>query len=94
MWFPHGEGYGGLTDRHLIVSTGHLADALGLLDDIVLQPDELIARLGIQDRNIEKYIHFHLRERGLLDRTRLFPYVMYHGSGRWRSDELVAGRLE
>ena len=79
IWFPCGEFYGGLTDRHVVVSRPDLLEIIGLLDDIVLRPDDLIARLGHLPShfNIEMYIHFHLRARGLLARTKLFPYVMY-----------------
>lgn len=78
VWFPYGEFYGGLTDRHLVISSADVIAVLAMLDDIVLRPDELIARLGPSPNlNIESYIYLHLRWRGLHSRTRLFPYVMY-----------------
>jgi hypothetical protein len=74
----------------MIVSRRDLKEALGLLDDVVLRPDDLIARLAQFNREIplEMYLELHLRERGLLNRTRLFPYVMFlvrgdNDSTRW-----------
>jgi len=78
VWFPYGEFYGGLTDRHLVVSRDDVIALLSLIDEIVVRPDEMIARLGHSPNlNIESYIYLNLRWRGLLSRTRLFPYVMF-----------------
>ncbi|MGZ5374767.1 MAG: hypothetical protein ACXWDK_10920, partial [Aeromicrobium sp.] len=41
LWIPDGEQYGGLTDRHLVVSREDAAAALSLIDDILLRPEEL-----------------------------------------------------
>jgi hypothetical protein len=93
IWIPNGEHWGGLTDRHIIVSARDLCDSLNLINDIVRRP-ELIFELMSQKQqyeiyranqkplrqphwNIEKYILFHLRRSGLSDRVRLFPYVSY-----------------
>jgi hypothetical protein len=78
VWVPNGEFYGGVPDRHMIVSRADLPDALGLLDDILLRPDELAAQLEERNElNFESYLLFHLQSRGLASRTRVFPYVMF-----------------
>ena len=85
IWFPDGEYHAGITDRHMVVS-GHHADSLnrdfektlGLIDDIVCSPDDLMRRFGgYSDFNIERYLHFQLKSHELMDRVRMFPYVMY-----------------
>lgn len=78
IWFPFGEFYGGLTDRHLVLSSADVPRVLNMIDDILLRTDDLMARLGPRPNfNIESYIYFHLRSRDLIRRTRLFPYVMF-----------------
>jgi hypothetical protein len=78
IWFPDGEYWGGLTDRHHIVSTDDIPKVINLIDDIVLRPDYLTARMSTRgDWNLERYILFHLVEHDLLRRTKLFPYVMF-----------------
>jgi len=78
IWFPFGEFYGGLTDRHVVISSADVPRVLNMIDDIVLRTDDLITRLPMRpDFNIESYTYFHLRSQDLIRRTRLFPYVMF-----------------
>lgn len=78
LWIPDGEDYGGLTDRHLVVSADDLAASLGLIEDIVRRPRELMAEMaGRGDWNIERYMRLHFEKRGLAPRVRRFPYVMF-----------------
>jgi hypothetical protein len=79
LWFPNGEFYGGLTDRHHVIAAADLAKAINLIDAIVLQPDRLAEAMLSRHRywNMEKYIWFHFEQHDLLDRTMMFPYVMY-----------------
>lgn len=78
LWIPDGERYGGLTDRHLVVSREDVVTALSLIDDMVLRPGELYREMKHRaDWNPERYLAFHLARKGLLPRVKLFPYVMY-----------------
>lgn len=82
LWIPEGEDYGGLTDRHLVVSREDLATALGLIDDILLRPTELYEEMKHRDDwNPESFLAFHLARTGLLSRVKRFPYVMYTARG-------------
>jgi hypothetical protein len=82
LWIPDGEHYGGLTDRHLIVSREHAAIALGVMEDILLRPDELYEEMKDQPSwNPEQFLAHHYARKGLLQRVKLFPYVMYLARG-------------
>jgi hypothetical protein len=41
IWFPDGENWGGLTDRHLVVSRADVVNCLNIIEDILLQPIQL-----------------------------------------------------
>jgi hypothetical protein len=78
LWIPDGEHYGGLCDRHLIVSREDAIPALNHIDDILLRPDELYEESKhLEGMNDEVFLKHHLHRRGLLPRVKLFPYVMY-----------------
>jgi hypothetical protein len=78
IWLPDGEHYGGLTDRHLVVSRSDVENCLNLIEDVVLHPFELYEEMKHRPEwNIERFIAHHLRRKGLIDKVRLFPYVMY-----------------
>jgi hypothetical protein len=83
IWFPNGEHYGGLNDRHLVVSRADLVNCLNLIEDILLEPNQLYEELkymkGRADsyNNIETFLAHHLRRKGLLHKVKTFPYVMY-----------------
>jgi len=83
IWFPDGEYYGGLTDRHLVVSRADVVNCLNIIEDILLQPIQLyedMKDLPTWDQygwNIEQFLQHHLCRKGLLHKVKLFPYVMY-----------------
>ncbi|MFO1161101.1 MAG: hypothetical protein U1E60_19825 [Reyranellaceae bacterium] len=77
LWLPDGEDYGGLMDKHLVVSAAQLRRSCNLLDEILGKPDRM--RNAMADSpswNIEQAIHLHLETNGLLTKIRRFPYVM------------------
>jgi len=78
IWFPDGEHYGGFTDRHLVVSRADVVNCLNLIEDILLHPTQLYEEM--KDRsgwNSEKFLAYHLGRKGLLQKVKKFPYVMY-----------------
>jgi hypothetical protein len=78
LWVPDGEDYGGVTDRHLVVSREDLIPALSLIDDVLLRPTQLYEEMSHRDDwSPEVFLAFHLERHGLLPRLRRFPYVMY-----------------
>ena len=83
IWFPNGEHYGGLTDRHLVVSRADVVDCLNLIEDILLEPNQLYEEMKYMigrpawNNNIEQFLAHHLRRKGLFHKVKMFPYVMY-----------------
>jgi hypothetical protein len=83
IWFPDGEHYGGLNDRHLVVSRADVVDCLNLIEDILLEPSQLYEELKHMkgrltgENNIETFLAQHLRRKGLFHKVKTFPYVMY-----------------
>jgi hypothetical protein len=92
IWFPDGEYYGGLTDRHLVVSGVDLPKVINLIDDIVLRPAYLSSLMSSRTNwNLEGFIRFHLERQDLLRRTSVFPYVMYSVRGEQDKTRWSAG---
>jgi hypothetical protein len=89
IWLPDGEYYGGLTDRHAVLTRDDVELYLDLMTPIVCETDALFSRMeGRTDWNLEAYIKQHLSKAGALTRLKLFPYIMYSvrekdGSTRW-----------
>jgi hypothetical protein len=78
IWFPDGEHYGGLTDRHLVVSRSNVVNCLNVIEDILLHPLQLYNEMKYQPSwNNEQFLAHHLVRKGIRDRVKLFPYVMY-----------------
>src|SRR5262249_28653897 len=78
IWVPQGEGYGGITDRHAVLSATTVEDYLNLVRPIIHEPLSLRARMSTRsDWNLEKYILAQLVERGYENKIASFPYVMY-----------------
>jgi len=78
IWIPGGEQYGGITDRHLVVSKSDVQIALGVYEDIFYKPDELFEEMKCrQDWNLERYLDYQFQKRGIRSRCNFFPYVMY-----------------
>lgn len=86
IWVPNGEFYGGVPDRHLVVSRADVVNCLNLIEDILLHPTELYEQMKhIPVLNNEKFLAHHLGRKGLLHKVKLFPYVMY--TARSKDDE-------
>ena len=91
IYFLDGERYGGVSDRHVLVSRRYAESMLAVPEPIFRAPLDLYERLrGIEFRglNIETFIAFRLAELGLTDRVRFLPYIGFtvrHGSTptRW-----------
>ncbi len=79
LWIPEGEDYGGLCDRHLVVSAPNLVPSCNLIDDLLVRPKQMReAMLAVSSEwNIERFIAFHLSRNGLIAKVKRFPYVMF-----------------
>jgi len=78
IWIPNGEDYGGITDRHMVVSRKYIADILSIPDSVIKFPNELFEKMKNRtDWDIEGYLKFALDEMGLLPKVKRFPYAMY-----------------
>lgn len=81
LWFPYGEFYGGLTDRHVILSQKYLNTYLNLIDPILNSTDKLMRDMLTYNAkpnwNLEKYILFRLKSLKLAHKIRYIPYIMY-----------------
>lgn len=81
IWVPNCETYEGITDRHTVISRGHMEKYCGLLRAMLSErtSDEYFNKMMDISRrrhfNLEKFILFHLSECGIAHD--FFPYVMF-----------------
>jgi hypothetical protein len=77
LWIPDGEDYGGLCDRHLIVSAADVVVSCNLIDDLLIRPHKMReAMIARSAWNIEQITAFHLSRNGLISKVKRFPYIM------------------
>lgn len=78
IYFPDGERYGGVTDRHAVVPRELLFDLLDVWGTFFRDFPATQRELGQrQDWNLEQILAWHLRKRGMLPNTAFFPYVFF-----------------
>jgi hypothetical protein len=96
IWIPDAEGYEGFTDRHVVLTRNFVEPYLNILETMITKSNEYFIKMShyhnynnlIYYWNLERLIHFHLREHGLLPLVKEIPYVMYtvrplNGSSSW-----------
>lgn len=87
VWFPDGEQYGGVTDRHVVLGSSNVAAYLDILPSLLTRKHEYLPIMSRRsDWNLEKVIALHLQLHG--QRLGYFPYIMYSvrardGTTRW-----------
>ncbi len=79
IWAPSGDDHGGLNDRHLVASRADVENCLNVIEDLLLHPVELYEEIRPKTDwlNSETFLAYHLERKGLLQKVRRFPYVMY-----------------
>ncbi len=78
IWIPDGESYGGITDRHAVLSKQNIIDYLSVTDLILKDTENLKVQLkGVQKLNLESYIATALKKNGAYNLIQFFPYAMY-----------------
>ena len=89
IWIPKGEQYGGLTDRHVVLSQENIEVYLNILNSFIESPDLYVSYMKKHNvHNLEKMIKTHLDYNNVLNKVKYIPYVMYsiraeNGSTRW-----------
>ena len=80
IYIPDGESYSGLCDRQFIANAKDTEAILSFGEDIVRCPtqlrDEMMAT-GIRCWNPEQFLAWQMKRYGMLDRVKLFPYIMF-----------------
>lgn len=78
IWLGDGESWGGISDRHTVLSRQNIEAYLGIGSQILTDPDGLLAEMRFRSEwNIEQYIAHSLARLGLRDQVAYFPYAMY-----------------
>jgi hypothetical protein len=96
----NGEQYGGISDRHIVVSRMFIRTYLQLVDPIFDAPEQLRAdlwrhmrRQGWGFMNPERFLAARMADLGLWGKVRFLPYVPFAvrapgGSTRWSAGDL------
>ena len=96
LWFPDGEGYGGLTDRHAVLSRHNVEEYLNIFNMMVIRSSPYfpeIANIHSEyGTNIEMIIVYHLSKSDLIKNVKLMPYNMFtvrakDGATSWSTGE-------
>lgn len=78
VWLGDAESWGGVSDRHTVLSRENIEDYLGIGKVILTEPEELLAEMrSREDWNIEQFIALSLTRLGLREKIAYFPYGMY-----------------
>jgi len=75
IWVPDGEGYGGITDRHVILSKHNYKQYLNLFANIVLRPDDYFYKMINYSWNCERFLKLNILEQRRS--IKFYPYHMY-----------------
>jgi hypothetical protein len=76
IWIPNGEGYGGLTDRHAVLSKSNYIEYLNILAHALKDPVRTAAEMSARsDWNLERFIFHSLAKAGAT--VKLFPYPAF-----------------
>jgi hypothetical protein len=91
IWAMDGEGWGGVSDRHTVLSRHNYQDVLGVFIPALIDPDSLYARMQQwpTEWNLEKFLAFSLLPHSRRRALRYFPYCAFSarewgGSSSWR----------
>jgi hypothetical protein len=93
IWIPDSEHYGGITDRHAVLSKKNIHCYLDILTNITIRSIEYYTGMLYHNEwNLEQFIRYHLYKNNAFDSVKEFPYVMYsvrspNGTTRWSTGE-------
>ncbi|MBM3196143.1 MAG: hypothetical protein FJZ62_05295 [Chlamydiae bacterium] len=86
---PLGQGYGGFTDRHVVLPKKFVVPYLDILNKMITKGANYTSRLKLKKNwNLERFIKFHLHQHGLIKYVQYFLRNMYTmrsigGTTRW-----------
>lgn len=89
IWVPNGEQYGGVTDRHVVLSKTTVEPYLNIFEKFILEKQTYFDKMKLTNKwNLEQVIKFHLEANSVFDKVKFFPYIMYSvrsptGTTRW-----------
>jgi hypothetical protein len=89
IYIPDGERYGGVTDRQFIANRRDTESILSFAEDIVCCPQKLYDDMKHHNGwNVEQFLDLQLVRKGMWDRVRFYPYIMFtvrdeHEGTRW-----------
>ncbi len=76
LWVPFGQDFGGITDRHLVVSSEHVLAALDILPGLFQDPSAY-PRLSDDLYNPEQLLLDRWKQLGIAHLVRRFPRMMF-----------------
>ena len=95
IYMPESEDYGGIQDRHIVVSKKLVLAALDIADPMIHHADDTFDGLyPLQPINIERYQKYVYDCRGLTGRIVRFPRMMYLVKGAADSSRWSHGVFE
>lgn len=77
IWIPEGENYGGICDRHMVVSSENLRAALNVLQPLLDHPENYRKLLSRKVANGERLLQSTLKRHNLLHSVRRYPRNMF-----------------
>jgi hypothetical protein len=91
IWFPNGEHWGGLCDRHLVASRADVVNCLNVIEDILLHPLQLYEEMkGQSGWNSQQFLAHHFGCKHVLPH----PIRLYaEGKPTWNNEQLLAHHL-
>lgn len=98
IYIPEGEDYGGITDRHIVVSRDFVETVLDLMSPILHDHQNLYNTMKHNEKwNLEQYIKFIFDIRNITSNIVRFPRNMYtvrglNDSTRWEKGRFVPSK--
>jgi len=75
IWIPDGEGYGGVTDRHVILSKYNYEEYLNMMSNIVTRPMDYFYKMINYSWNCERFLKLNILDQNR--QIKFYPYHMY-----------------
>jgi len=75
IWVPDGEGYGGITDRHAVLSKYNYEEYLNLMSNLVTKHSDFLFKMANDSWNPERFLKLNVLEQKR--QIKFYPYHMY-----------------
>jgi hypothetical protein len=78
IWIPDEEDYGGICDRHVVLSKTNFEKYVNILECFFVKSNYYYRSISKSHNwNMERILKFHLESNNIFNKVRRFPYVMY-----------------